>query len=41
VLSGAGLIFALLEDGLWDALSWVSLAFPVALFAICVARGRR
>jgi hypothetical protein len=30
VLSGAGLIFALLGDGAWDAASWVLLATPIA-----------
>lgn len=40
VLSAGGLIFALVEDGLWDALSWAALAVPIVLFAACVVRGR-
>jgi hypothetical protein len=40
VLSVGGLIFALVEDGLWDALSWVTLSIPIALLGICIARGR-
>ena len=40
LLSACGLIFALVEDGIWDALSWVTLSIPIALFAICIARGR-
>jgi hypothetical protein len=40
VLSAGGLIFALMEDGIWDALSWVTLSIPIALLVICIARGR-
>ena len=40
VLSAGGLIFALVEDGIWDALSWVALSIPIALLVICIARGR-
>ena len=40
VLSAGGLIFALVEDGIWDALSWVALSIPIALLMICIARGR-
>jgi hypothetical protein len=40
VLSAGGLIFALVEDGIWDALSWVTLSIPIALLAICITRGR-
>ena len=29
-----GLVFALVGDGAWDALSWAALALPVALFAL-------
>jgi hypothetical protein len=28
-----GLVFALVGDGAWDALSWAALALPVVLFA--------
>lgn len=31
VLSGVGLISALLEDGLWDWVSWLTLGIPSAL----------
>jgi hypothetical protein len=40
VLSAGGLIFALVEDGVWDALSWVTLSIPIALLAVCIVRGR-
>ena len=41
VLSASGLIFALVEDGIWDALSWMALTLPIVLFATCVVRGRQ
>ena len=31
VASAIGLIAALLADGLWDAVSWIALAAPVAV----------
>jgi hypothetical protein len=34
------LIFALVEDGLWDALSCVTLSIPIALLVVCIVRGR-
>jgi uncharacterized ion transporter superfamily protein YfcC len=40
VLSAGGLVFALVEDGIWDALSWATLSVPIALLAICITRGR-
>lgn len=40
LLSAGGLIFALVEDGIWDALSWVTLGLPIALVVAFVARGR-
>ena len=40
VLSVGGLVFALVEDGIWDALSWVTLSIPIVLVAVCIARGR-
>lgn len=30
VLSGVGLLSALLGDNIWDALSWIGLGVPVA-----------
>jgi hypothetical protein len=41
VLSIGGLIFALVEDGIWDALSWIALSAPIALYVGYIARGRR
>lgn len=43
VLSTVGLISALVGDGIWDGLSWLTLAIPVALFFGYLAwpRGRR
>lgn len=38
ILSGAGLISALLADGLWDVVSWIALLIPavvVVWFALC------
>ena len=37
-LSLVGLVAALVGDGLWDAVSWVTLAVPVLLFAHFVRR---
>jgi hypothetical protein len=31
IVSGAGLVFALVGDGVWDAASWLGLGFPVAI----------
>ena len=31
VFSMAGLLFALIGDGVWDRLSWLSLGLPVAI----------
>ncbi|HUO00836.1 MAG TPA: hypothetical protein VMU69_31960 [Bradyrhizobium sp.] len=36
-----GLLSALLGDGVWDALSWVTLACPIAATAYFVLRSRR
>jgi hypothetical protein len=33
VVSSAGLLSALLGDGLWDAVSWLTLAAPIAVAA--------
>jgi hypothetical protein len=33
VLSGVGLISALLGDGVWDGLSWLALSVPIAVVA--------
>jgi len=31
MISSAGLLFALIGDGLWDYLSWLALGIPVAI----------
>jgi hypothetical protein len=33
LITAAGMLSALLGDGIWDALSWVALVLPVA---VCV-----
>lgn len=38
LITVAGLIAALVGDGIWDAMSWVALAVPVAL---CIYRWGR
>jgi hypothetical protein len=40
VLSGIGLIAALVGDGVWDGLSWVTLLVPIVLYAGFLAIGR-
>jgi hypothetical protein len=40
VLTTVGLIAALVGDGLWDGLSWLTLGVPVAVCVYCLARGR-
>lgn len=41
VLSGLGLVLALLGDGLWDAASWLLLATPIATIVWALARPMR
>ncbi len=41
VITLYGLLSALLGDGMWDALSWVALAVPLAVIAWKYAAGRR
>lgn len=40
-LSVVGLVAALVGDGWWDALSWLSLAVPVLLYVLFVLRRKR
>ncbi len=40
VLSGVGLLSALVGDGVWDGLSWLTLGVPVALCAYFTLRRR-
>lgn len=39
VLSTVGLLSALLGDGIWDVVSWIVLAVPVALYCGFFRRG--
>ncbi len=41
VLSGVGLISALLGDGVWDGLSWLALSVPIAVVAWCAVLRRQ
>jgi hypothetical protein len=41
VLSTIGLIAALVGDGWWDGISWLTLALPVLLYFFYVLRRRR
>jgi hypothetical protein len=41
IVSAVGLITALLTDGVWDAVSWLTLAAPVAVSARGLWRLRR
>ncbi|HVV42026.1 MAG TPA: hypothetical protein VHC94_13295 [Nitrobacter sp.] len=38
ILSTVGLLSALLGDGIWDGLSWILLAIPVALYGVFLGR---
>jgi len=40
LLGAVGLVSALVGDGVWDALSWLTLAVPIAIGAYCFARRR-
>jgi hypothetical protein len=33
LVSGVGLIFALVGDGLWDVMSWLAVGLPLAIAA--------
>jgi hypothetical protein len=39
-LSSFGLISALIGDGIWDGLSWIALAIPLAVMGWFASRGR-
>lgn len=41
VLSAAGLLAALVGDGLWDVVSWATLLPPIALCGFFIRRGGR
>lgn len=38
LLSGVGLVSALLGDGVWDTVSWVTLGIPVLISVWCGVR---
>ena len=40
LLSAAGLLAALLGDGVWDSLSWVGLGVPAAIGAWALGKRR-
>jgi hypothetical protein len=40
-LSVVGLVAALVGDGWWDGLSWLSLALPVLLYLFFIVRRKR
>ncbi len=39
VLSTIGLISALVGDGIWDGVSWLTLGAPIVVAAYCIWRG--
>jgi hypothetical protein len=41
VLSVVGLVAALVGDGWWDGLSWLSLALPLLLYLFFIIRRKR
>ena len=41
VLSTVGLLSALVGDGIWDGLSWLTLLVPIVLYAGFLAAGRQ
>ena len=40
VLTTIGLVTALVGDGIWDGLSWLTLGVPIAVCLYCLARRR-
>lgn len=40
ILSVVGLLSALIGDGLWDGVSWVTLAIPIFLYAYFLLKRR-
>ncbi|MBA5868517.1 MAG: hypothetical protein GDA68_00705 [Nitrospira sp. CR2.1] len=41
VATAVGLLSALLGDGLWDGVSWISLGWPIAVILRSIARTGR
>lgn len=40
ILCGAGLVSALVGDGIWDGVSWILLSLPILILAVCVGVAR-
>lgn len=40
VITGVGLVLALLGDGIWDLMSWLALAIPIAVTVWYARPGR-
>jgi hypothetical protein len=41
LLSAIGLVSALVGDGIWDGLSWITLVIPIALGGYYLMKARR
>jgi hypothetical protein len=41
LLSAIGLASALVGDGIWDGLSWITLVIPILLGGYCLVKARR
>jgi hypothetical protein len=41
VLSTIGLVAALVGDGVWDGVSWLTLLLPILLYGLFLLRPRR
>lgn len=41
LIIACGLLSALLGDDMWDAVSWIALAFPLVVIVLCVLDGWR
>jgi hypothetical protein len=41
VITVAGLLSALLGDGIWNVLSWFALSIPLAVIVFCASRPSR
>jgi hypothetical protein len=40
IASAIGLLSGVLDDGMWDVISWLTLALPPATTVWCIARAR-
>jgi hypothetical protein len=41
ILTTVGLVAALVGDGIWDALSWLTLGVPIAVTLYCLAASKQ